>query len=508
MFKELIDEIGYNNILEYCENANLQNGIYIKINKDGNIEDKNIIEIENDKKDIENIELINWFKQRNCYSNYIDSNKAIVQRGKGVKTPKIVTSCNCYSVFFNVATILKNSKKMEMSLDKYCKNMITEYFDALINNIMNDKNGLSSIFKSNNIKSYMKKNKTTITKMIKKFFMNEYLLAQDKHRKKCINETKEILIQNIFVLINKLSNVKNIDKKKIKIFIDSEVDDYKKEYLLYLKPRIFLNNENNLILDDKIYGLSSELFTINSKKPLLKTNANLTDIPCLISIKGAIKYRNLIVYLKGNLSKTRELGYDLIFDKDGINVFDIIPFNKKDKLELKPLIIKDYLNKSFDTVEINNKKSLENSFNYFLDGNLYSNKINDNSKAKSFVVMYRDIISNYVYKDIDRDFLYALPKILNQLLNANLNPKKNVFDIMKCFNFRLSLLEYFKNNEKGEVIMKLNNDLKERLRDINTFTINSREEFIYICGQLGYYLNSRSKASPENKKNDVSKHIY
>ncbi|WP_204244281.1 hypothetical protein, partial [Clostridium botulinum] len=214
-------------------------------------------------------------------------------------------------------------------------------------------------------------------------------------------ETKEILIQNIFVLINKLSNVKNIDKKKIKIFIDSEVDDYKKEYLLYLKPRIFLNNENNLILDDKIYGLSSELFTINSKKPLLKTNANLTDIPCLISIKGAIKYRNLIVYLKGNLSKTRELGYDLIFDKDGINVFDIIPFNKKDKLELKPLIIKDYLNKSFDTVEINNKKSLENSFNYFLDGNLYSNKINDNSKAKSFVVMYRDIISNYVYKDID-----------------------------------------------------------------------------------------------------------
>lgn len=500
MFKELIDEIGYNNILEYCENANLQNGIYIKINEDGNIEDKNIIEIENGKKDIENIELINWLKKRNCYSNYIDSNKAIVQRGKGIKTPKVITSCNCYSMFFNVPTILDNSKKNKMLLENYCKYMIIEYFDSLINNAMNDKSGLASVFKSSNIKDYMKKNKLTIAQMIEGFFKEEYLLIQDENREEYINKIKEILVKNIPNIIKKLSTIKNIEKKKIKIFIDDSVENYKKEYLLYLKPKVFLNNINNSVTNNRIYGVSSELFTLNNKKPLLQTNGNLIEIPCLISIEDAIKYRNLMLYLKGNLAEIKNKGFQINFNKDGIEKFDILPLNSKDELELKPLIIKDYFNKNIDYIEINNKKILENNFNYFLDGNLYSNKINNNSKVKSFVMMHKDIISNYIYKNIKSDFIYSLPKIVHHLFQANISSKKDIINVIKCFNFKLSLLEYFKNDKQGEMIMNLAKDLKQRLNDTSNFTINNKEEFLYMCGQLGYYLNSRSKSSIENKK--------
>ncbi|NFF77659.1 hypothetical protein FCV38_11870 [Clostridium sporogenes] len=500
MFKELIDEIGYDNILEYCENANLQNGIYIKINEDGNIEDKNIIEIENGKKDIENIELINWLKKRNCYSNYIDSNKSIVQRGKEVKTPKVITSCNCYSMFFNVSTILDNSNKNKILLKKYCEHMIIEYFDSLINNAMSDKSGLASIFKSSNVKDHMKKNKLTITQMIERFFKEEYLLIQDKNREGYINKIKEVLIKNIPNIIKKLSAIKNIEKKKVKIFIANTVENYKKEYLLYLKPKIFLSNNSNTIINNKIYGISSELFTLNNKKPLLQTNGNLIDIPCLVSIDDAIMYRNLRLYFKGNLSEVRTKGFEIIFSKDGIEKFDILPLNLKDDLELSPLIVIDYFNKNIDYIEINSKKSLENNFNYFLDGNLYSNKINNNSKVKSFVMMYKDIISNYIYKNIKSDFVYSLPKIVHHLFQANISSKKDMFNVIKCFNFKLSLLEYFKNDKQGEMIMNLAKDLKQRLNDTSNFTINNKEEFLYMCGQLGYYLNSRSKSSIENKK--------
>ncbi|WP_419677598.1 hypothetical protein ACN2EN_07985 [Aliarcobacter lanthieri] len=455
----------------------LKDGLYVKINQDNSLEFYEVKTIKKDKvfenlDGIQSSEMQEWFKQRDYYSSYINSNKALFD--------KKIHNINYLSYFF----------KSENS--DYVKDKITEHFSILLTfGKFKDKKDKEVLNSYNNILN----NEDRKNDLLKK------------------NQT----LKNSFDEIIKISKEKEV-KNYIKIFFDEDIETYIKESEIYLSLKIFNDSSFNQKVEDKIYGLSNSNMGLNSKKPFLENKTRKYAAPFMIKNENALMLKKFFDWLKVQpYNKDRTLDEEHFFiqkqsnnDEAEVTDFDYIPIKKDDvNKHFSSIYIKNYLEledkdkKVISDYEIKELWQLEEKvdevfynkqlkFNYYKDAKEIKVSQFLSKELQSLLFITKFAMINYFKKYDNREFLniikkYGIQFIINHYMN------ERYFKAKEAMNFKLSL--------QGE-----NMDIQKELQNVKTILLNeeeyknlSKNEFLFLSGQWAYYLLSLSRADNKNK---------
>jgi len=480
----------------------LKPGLYLKINHESGEIEHLIVE----KKDEgnENIALYNWFRERDFYSGLITMNKAI-------DTTKKIHSNNYFTVFIKKKTLFGKDKISNANLI----NSLDNYYDNLLSNKLKGKKEVEMKIKTDEILGG-EIDPLELDK-IKTFIKNE--------------------IEKIITYSSDYED--QIDKEGyIKIFIETEdLKDYIREGNRYYFRKIFNSNNDNIEIDNGIYGLSGSNMGLNSKKDFLEHRTMKCKVPFRITAEDALITYKYFIWLKsegyGNkaindgfdykseLSQKSDTVYNKIILKSGVNTdsvriedFDIVP---KFENEISNLRINNIFNSDkFQDVSIDtrfkllseiNRKLFFNNIKFFDFLNSSDEfKINYEPKKESKVAseIYeanKGIFFNYLNKGFDQGMDTFTKKFGIDLIAEQLT-KHNRFKARDGFNLYEMLLRIF--TEEGEDLKNNLNELikktKEKLSSENNHYegFDSIEEYSFVAGQLSYFLLSKSEKHEKN----------
>ena len=519
MFKECLDV--FSEMLKHEDNLILKgyvpaDGSYIIVKNDGTVKNA---DIKFDKKT----------RDLNCTDDtllndicFYDYHSKLISMNKPIDIKKVIHSNN-YLAF---------AVKKESITTKLTEAIIDNYYDTL-------KNPLEKKYK-----------KSKEASKIYQKFEEDHGVVNITLLEKCRSWIK----QNVFS-IDKLVNVDLGKKEYLKIFFEvfetNEEDNKKNKELFiqednrYIYPNIYNNNYYNVEVDGKIQGIPDNNMGMNAKKPFLsiKTRKNpasyLLDGDTTLLQKQFFEYlmnfatngkNNIYVDIINNKIEAYsdkeerekfsgiEAGYYLRIQKGKeleIQVQDNI-VNYQDKLLLN-FNYQDFFNMNIEKypeymkdIGIYTKRTdvgrlINNIFfskylltNYFTDANDISVK---DSVLKRIIIMYRNVIFDWIYKGIDNNFevvekQFALELIKNTLINDyNLRA-------MTQLNLHWSFEDYFANLEKrggekmADIATKIRMSVKEKVMSKDKAVIvSNNEEYYYAIGQLMAYFISLSKAS-------------
>lgn len=493
------------------ENHKLAEGLYIKIKEDDSFETLIIR-----KKEEYSGKLFDWFRERDFYSGYISSNKAI-------KDKKIMSN-NYLSLFVKknelVGKKIKNGIYKDPKTDKKTwLKIINEYYDVLIQ------------------KKY---NEDWVIKELK-YFLDEkdYLYV-----KKTINNNfDKILDKSIELDFNK-DNKENF-KNYVKIFFDKKIDSYLIESNRYIYHKTFNKNDYNIPVGEKTFGLSDMNMGLNDKKPFLEHKTTKTKVPYRIELSDAILLYKYSIWLKGqgigNKYQPYDFGYNMGLPEDNYNNegqdkifmrlgnnqgqaeirdFDIIPaFRHKENiritnyLELMRSPDKDknkdkvlltypsYTGKLLDSLDkLMYFKRLKTSLRY-MDYDNMSKMDNCSKEFKNILITTIDAIDRYINRNDVGGIKSAIDKYFTSLVNENI-----FFSYYKgqdAFNCYLSVKNYF--NMEGDIMIDGIKKNKEYLRlvfkDKEICDFDNINAYSFAAGQVAYLLLSKSNS--ENKNHDL-----
>ncbi len=460
-------------------NYSLKEGLYCKINKDETI-NYFIVKKKNKELSFTDInggldsEMFEWFKERDYYSNYLNSNKAI-------DPPKKMIHNNNYLTLF-------------MKIDNI-KSENLNYIEE-------------KLFKS--LKGFKSFNKPKEIEILKNY--NQYILNDE--RKKDISIKYKIL-STIFEEIISIKEEKGI-KNYVKIFFDEDIEKYKDESKIYFAIKIFNDIKYSKVLDETIYGLSNSNMGLNAKKPYLESKTKKFTIPFMITDENALIIKKFFDWLKFQgynehypLDKNEEhlfMNKHSKNDEAIIDDFDYIP-NQIDKLK-ESIYFKNHL------MLKNGKKLIEDdTIDYlyeleeivheiFYNNQLKNNYFNEVYKKldKSFqnlIYITRASMVNYFKKYNEKTFYQVIKKYGSDFVILHLK-RDNLFKAGLSLNLKLSLLAH-----KGEKVMnikEMQTNMLNRLID-SDYKELSAEEFFYLAGQVVKYLLNHSEAF--EKKGDM-----
>lgn len=519
MFKECLDV--FSEMLKHEDNLILKgyvpaDGSYIIVKNDGTVKNA---DIKFDKKT----------RDLNCTDDtllndicFYDYHSKLISMNKPIDIKKVIHSNN-YLAF---------AVKKESITTKLTEAIIDNYYDTL-------KNPLEKKYK-----------KSKEASKIYQKFEEDHGVVNITLLEKCRSWIK----QNIFS-IDKLVNVDLGKKEYLKIFFEifetNEEDNKKNKELFiqednrYIYPNIYNNNYYNVEVDGKIQGIPDNNMGMNAKKPFLSIKTRKNPASYLLDGDTALLQKQFFEYLmnfatngKNNIyvdiinnkieaysdKEEREkfsgieAGYYLRIQKGKeleIQVQDNI-VNYQDKLLLN-FNYQDFFNMNIEKyseytkdIGIYTKRTdvgrlINNIFfskylltNYFTDANDISVK---DSVLKRIIIMYRNVIFDWIYKGIDNNFevvekQFALELIKNTLINDyNLRA-------MTQLNLHWSFEDYFANLEKrggekmADIATKIRMSVKEKVMSKDKAVIvSNNEEYYYAIGQLMAYFISLSKAS-------------
>ena len=519
MFKECLDV--FSEMLKHEDNLILKgyvpaDGSYIIVKNDGTVKNA---DIKFDKKT----------RDLNCTDDtllndicFYDYHSKLISMNKPIDIKKVIHSNN-YLAF---------AVKKESITTKLTEAIIDNYYDTL-------KNPLEKKYK-----------KSKEASKIYQKFEEDHGVVNITLLEKCRSWIK----QNVFS-IDKLVNVDLGKKEYLKIFFEifetNEEDNKKNKELFiqednrYIYPNIYNNNYYNVEVDGKIQGIPDNNMGMNAKKPFLSIKTRKNPASYLLDGDTALLQKQIFEYLmnfatngKNNIyvdiinnkieaysdKEEREkfsgieAGYYLRIQKGKeleIQVQDNI-VNYQDKLLLN-FNYQDFFNMNIEKypeytkdIGIYTKRTdvgrlINNIFfskylltNYFTDANDISVK---DSVLKRIIIMYRNVIFDWIYKGIDNNFevvekQFALELIKNTLINDyNLRA-------MTQLNLHWSFEDYFANLEKrggekmADIATKIRMSVKEKVMSKDKAVIvSNNEEYYYAIGQLMAYFISLSKAS-------------
>lgn len=519
MFKECLDV--FSEMLKHEDNLILKgyvpaDGSYIIVKNDGTVKNA---DIKFDKKT----------RDLNCTDDtllndicFYDYHSKLISMNKPIDIKKVIHSNN-YLAF---------AVKKESITTKLTEAIIDNYYDTL-------KNPLEKKYK-----------KSKEASKIYQKFEEDHGVVNITLLEKCRSWIK----QNVFS-IDKLVNVDLGKKEYLKIFFEvfetNEEDNKKNKELFiqednrYIYPNIYNNNYYNVEVDGKIQGIPDNNMGMNAKKPFLSIKTRKNPASYLLDGDTALLQKQFFEYLmnfatngKNNIyvdiinnkieaysdKEEREkfsgieAGYYLRIQKGKeleIQVQDNI-VNYQDKLLLN-FNYQDFFNMNIEkypeytkdigiyTKRIDVGRLINNIFfskylltNYFTDANDISVK---DSVLKRIIIMYRNVIFDWIYKGIDNNFevvekQFALELIKNTLINDyNLRA-------MTQLNLHWSFEDYFANLEKrggekmADIATKIRMSVKEKVMSKDKAVIvSNNEEYYYAIGQLMAYFISLSKAS-------------
>ena len=503
-------------------------GLYVRIDREGNIKDNLIVNKETST--IGNTYW--WFRDRDYYSSLLEMNKP-------VDTKKKIHSNNMYTIF------IKCQNLPEVGEDKQLNyNQLEEIFDGYYNRLNRE---------------YDKKEKEILE------IANIEVINVDD-----LKLCKNIMLKAIRKTIQ---FIKNLDKSSgftakndyVKLFIESDINEdediknYIKESNRYIDLKIFNCNDYNKTVKGKIYGLSNENMVLNNKKPYLELKSTKFKVPFKISLEQAIKNHKIIQWIENardengkiisnfNLNWDNDLSskpddncdvgicFETIKTKTGCQIIenDFIPRNIKNLN--KYFEYKNYLD--YDKDEMTGCKE-----RYVLEGYVdrffFKNQMkivyyNDEYKQKGLntycsnaMTIMKIPMKNYFRLGIEDSLNSVIDKITLGIIESSLNDENVTKYSIACKeNLRLNLLRYFEIGGKknmGDILTKVMEDVKTKVKAKEFIPIGSDDEFYYCIGQLTYYLCSLSEAKSKNqnmynsiikaqsskKIKDILKHLY
>ena len=525
MFEECLEvfkrELDYDNNLildEYIP----ADGSYIIVDAEGKI--KNYQDIKFDKKKRGTSEVVvkgSYFKEI-CFYDY---HSKLISMNKPIDS-KVIHSNNYLSF----------AVKKESITSKLTEAIIDNYYDIL-------KNPLEKKYKKSKEASKIYQN-----------FEKEYSPVNIEILEKCRSWIK----QHIFS-IDKLINIDLKKKDYLKIFFEvfeADEEDNKKNKELFIQednryifPSIYNSNDYNVEVNGKIQGIPDNNMGMNAKKPFLSIKTRKTPAAYLVDINKAILQKQFFEYLmnfaangKNNIYiDTKNYRIKAYSDQDERDDFDEmasgyylrIQKGKELEIQIQDNIV-DYQNRlktnfeymKFISIDIKGDKlpefakkygvydkrtsvgTLINEIffskflrtNYFIDVNDMSIK---DSVLRQNIIMYRNIIFDWVYKGIDNNFSkaeekFALDLIKNSIRNEdkyNLRPKSQL-------NLHWSLKDYFLKMKKeqggdtmADIATKIRTSVKEKIMSNEDLIMPSDDkEYYYAVGQLLSYFIFKSRA--------------
>lgn len=519
MFKECLDV--FLEMLKHEDNLILKgyipaDGSYVIVKNDGTVKNA---DIKFDKKT----------RNLNCTDDtllndicFYDYHSKLISMNKPIDIKKVIHSNN-YLAF---------AVKKESITTKLTEAIIDNYYDTL-------KNPLEKKYK-----------KSKEASKIYQKFEEDHGVVNITLLEKCRSWIK----QHIFS-IDKLVNVDLEKKEYLKIFFEvfetNEEDNKKNKELFiqednrYIYPNIYNNNYYNVEVDGKIQGIPDNNMGMNAKKPFLSIKTRKNPASYLLDGDTALLQKQFFEYLmnfatngKNNIyvdiinnkieaysdKEEREkfsgieAGYYLRIQKGKeleIQVQDSI-VNYQDKLLLNfnyqdffKMNIEEYpeytKNIGIYTKRTDVGRLINNIFfskylltNYFTDANDISVK---DSVLKRIIIMYRNVIFDWIYKGIDNNFEVVEKQFVLELIKNTLINDYNL-RAMTQLNLHWSFEDYFANLEKrggekmADIATKIRMSVKEKVMSKDKAVIvNNNEEYYYAIGQLMAYFISLSKAS-------------
>ena len=492
----------------------MKNGLYVRIDREGNIKDNLIVNKETST--IGNTYW--WFRDRDYYSNIINTQKAVcLPEGKSIESNNMYTFFTRYSKLPEVG----DNKCFEYPL-------LEKYYAKISRDYDNDSN----------------KKKLLKKAQIKDIDINDLELCKSIMIK-ALNETMEF--------------IKNLDKNSgftakkdyVKLFIESDIDEekdiinYIRESKRYLAPRIFNKNDYNIEYKNTIYGCSNENMGLNSNKPYLKLKSTKFEVPFRVSFEQTIENYRIMQWIKnaiaddGNKIEDFSLGWNYNINNNpahktnnkglmgqhfklkrnkNINYEDYVIVENDivshDIEDLKEYFeFKNYLRNEYCKIEdckkrdelgscINDvffKSLYDDNYDYDIEGK----SIKLNSFCKNAIEIMKIPMKNYFRLGIEGSLNLVIDKITLGIIISNIKDKDiEIQDIICQENLRLNLLRYFKIGGKenmGEFLTEVIKGVKTKVKSKEFIPIDSDDEFYYCIGQLAYYLYNQSEAKQKNQ---------
>ena len=498
-------------------------GSYIIVDNNGKIKKYQDIKLDKKKRGTSEAVVKGSYFEEICFYDY---HSKLISMNKPVDSKKVIHSNN-YLAF---------AVKKESITSKLTEAIIDNYYDTL-------KNPLEKKYK-----------KSKEASKIYQKFEEEYALVNIKILEKCRSWIK----QHIFS-IDKLVQIDLGKKDYLKIFFEvfevGEEDNKKNRELFiqednrYIFPNIYNSNDYNVEVEGKIQGIPDNNMGMNAKKPFLAIKTRKTPAGYLVDEKKAILQKQFFEYLMNLASSgknnvyidTKNYRIKAYSDQDERKDFsDIssgyylrIQKGKELEIQVQDNLV-DYRNKlllnfnyqDFFKINVENYPEYTKDIgihskrtsvgrlineiffskylltNYFTDASDISVK---DSVLKRTIVMYRNVIFDWIYKGIDNNFevaekRFALDLIKNTLIN------NYTLRAMTQLNLHWSFRDYFaelkqQGGEKmADIATKIRMSVKEKVTSKDEVVIaNNNEEYYYAIGQLMAYFISLSKASKKTQ---------
>ena len=522
MIYDLLNKYGkyFKNLDVVLDNYRLKNGIYYKFNQDGTFEK---LWVEKDTN--QNTELYQYFKIRDLYSNYIDSNKAIptqteiMYQEKKCNMLKKICSNNPYTLFFKnkyLEDLCSKEANKEALPTWIFEKGIDKYYSSLVEMITMPKKE---------------------DEMIMEQLRGNYLLAEQ------IMEQKAPMLKAFYTVIEDLKAEEMPKEIWIRIFLDKTEEDYEKASNLYIMLNIFNNNHGNKTIDGEIFGINNYNFGANSKKPYLELKTTSYKIASRVDLETINVIKNLYLWLLQNGTTktfvTLPQNYDFCTDNEkedtirNQNIFLLKAINDNGRVKvldyysisnystkIKDFHCENYLESKYSWMQplytdniyrlewivnniwiTNNIKSERN----VLRESYYKEKEKENKSKqvgwkKMFLEKYSAIFLNLFRKENAKPFQNKLQAIGCEVVeNTLIDDMKDggcyqISNAVNAMNLWIALDLYFMI-KGGNLKMKID-DVKKRASDIvlKDQEIMADDEYYYLAGQVAYYLLSKSEA--------------
>lgn len=475
-------------------------GTYIFVDGQGNMREP--VEIKLNKKTRE-IESSSSDLKEVCFYDY---HSQLVSMNKPMDGKKVIHSNNYFSFFVKKDSIL--TKKLTEAI-------IDGYYEVL----------------KNPLEQKYKKSKEA-GKIYELFEEEEGSVPVEE-----LERNRQWIKDHIF----HLENLDFSKKDYLKIFFETEHANIEREERRYLIPNIYNNNEYNVEVEGKVYGLPDNNLGMNAKKPYLAAKTRKIPVSYLLDSNDVMLQRMFFDYMmnlasggkcnvyidtvKRNIQAYRQeedpqdvaAGYYLRIKKGKeleIQNQDNIPgFHQKLDKPLDFLNIShcrhskhpEYLNQygRYYTRTQVGKLIHEVFFSKYLESNYYIdiNEINiTDENLKNSIIMARDAIFAWVRKGIDEGFFPVLEKAsLDLIKGAALNGYRE--RALWQLNLRWSFETYFLKGEEDMERRKqeLVENVKRKVLEEKEIWFESDEEYYYGVGQMAAYLISLSKSKTKNE---------
>lgn len=476
-------------------------GTYIIVGRDGEIKVCRDIIKDRVTKEIER----DQYTDKICFYDY---QSQLISMNKPIDPKKVIHSNNYLSFFI---------KKENLASGKLTEDIIDKYYDVL-------KNPVEEKYKKS-------KEATEIYELYQKM-AGEADQDQIEKKRKWIKE-------HIFCL----RDVDLSRKDYLKIFFEADEADYEREGQRYFLPNIYNNNDYNVKINEKVYGIPDNNLGMNSKKPFLSIKSRKLAQAYMLDEKEVILQKQFFDYLMNLVSAGKyhiyvdtqkkvieaygnkeapdsiETGFYFrirkgkseaeIYEQDNIAsysqrldpafVFRNIVGVDHEKYK-HPEFEEEY---HFYGKRIEVESLIDKVFffrylvaNYLLERDKLDIK---NGTLKESILLSRDAVFDWARKGENGEIYKVLQRTSFSMIKDALK-SGNKEHALRQFNLRWSLKEYFKGGEDmGEIITELKEKVERKVLLGEGAQIEDDREYFYCAGQLVGYLISLSKAKDANQ---------